>query len=183
MPPTLWTVGHSTRRVEELTEFLHAHGVLRLVDVRSIPYSRRNPQFNADVLVRSLASAGLHYQALPALGGRRKSRPDSVNLGWRNAGFRGYADYMQTAAFWTGVEELMELTAHAPSAIMCAEAVPWRCHRSLVADAMVSRGCTVRHILTETKADSHILTPFACVRDGRLSYPKPPDTDVTPRLF
>lgn len=183
MSQLLWTVGHSTRPIAEFIELLQAHGIQLLVDVRTIPYSRRNPQFNTDTLADSLVKASLQHQHLPALGGRRRSRPDSVNLGWRSAGFRGYADYMQTAPFWQSLEELMKLATATTTAIMCAEAVPWRCHRSLIADALVSRGWTVRHILTSAKADPHTLTPFAKLENGRLTYPKPTTSEPTPPLF
>jgi uncharacterized protein (DUF488 family) len=183
MPSQLWTIGHSTRPIEELLELLHAHGIRHLVDVRLIPYSRRNPQYHTDALAESLRQAGFTYQLLPALGGRRKSRPDSVNLGWRNVSFRGYADYMQTDEFQHGLDELMRVAQIAHTAIMCAEAVPWRCHRSLVADALVGRGWEVRHIMTAAKADLHSITPFAQVKDGRLTYPAPTSSDAGLRLF
>jgi len=179
----LWTIGHSTRPIEEFIELLQAHGVQLLVDVRTIPYSRRNPQFNTGALAESLLRAGLRYQHLPTLGGRRKSRPDSVNLGWRNVGFRGYADYMQTNEFLRALEELMAYGKERATAIMCAEAVPWRCHRSLIADALVSRGWTVRHILTTAEAQPHQLTPFAKLENGTLTYPEPTEQSFTPRLF
>ncbi len=126
MARSLWTIGHSTRRIEEFIELLQVRGIRLLVDVRTLPYSRRNPQFNTGALAESLVKADLQYQHLPALGGRRKSRSDSVNLGWRSAGFRGYADYMQTDEFWRALEELMAYGKKRPTAIMCAEAVPWR---------------------------------------------------------
>jgi uncharacterized protein (DUF488 family) len=187
MPPVLWTIGHSTRPLEEFIGLLKAHDVQLLLDVRSIPYSRRYPQFHTRTLATALADAGVQYRHLPALGGRRESRPDSMNLGWRNAGFRGYADYMQTEAFQRGLEELMGLAASVSSSparpgraktrpfpgtvIMCAEAVPWRCHRSLIADALVIRSWEVRHILSSARADTHTLTSFAALVDGRLVYP------------
>lgn len=183
MARSLWTIGHSTRPIEEFIELLQARGIRLLVDVRTIPYSRRNPQFNTAALAESLVQAGLQYLHLPTLGGRRKSRPDSGNLGWRNVGFRGYADYMQTDIFWGALEELMVHGKKSPTAIMCAEAVPWRCHRSLIADALVSRGWTVRHILTTVEAQPHQLTPFAKLENGTLTYPKPIATDATSRLF
>ncbi len=182
-PPSLWTIGHSTRPIEEFLKLLESHDIRLLLDVRTTPYSRRNPQFNSDRLADSLAKAGFQYKHLPSLGGRRKSRPDSVNLGWRNTSFRGYADYMQTVHFQGALEELMRLAASARTAIMCAEAVPWRCHRSLISDALVSRGWTVRHILTQDQADLHHLTPFARLERGILSYPVPAATDSAPRLF
>jgi uncharacterized protein (DUF488 family) len=179
----LWTIGHSTRPIEELLALLKVHTIGLLVDVRTIPYSRRNPQFHTDVLARSLAGAGLRYHHLRALGGRRKANADSVNLGWRNLSFRGYADYMQTDSFSEGLRELVSLSEASRTAIMCAEAVPWRCHRSLIADALVSQGYEVRHILAATKTERHALTSFARVRNGRLTYPKPADSEQTSRLF
>jgi uncharacterized protein (DUF488 family) len=171
MAPCLWTVGHSTRALEEFLELLSAHGIRHLVDVRLIPYSRRNPQYHTEALAESLKEASLTYHRLPSLGGRRRSRPDSINTGWRNASFRGYADYMATPAFEQGLEELIRIAGPAITAIMCAEAVPWRCHRSLIADVLVSRGWNVRHIMTPAKATLHTLTSFARVKDGRLTYP------------
>lgn len=179
----LRTIGHSTRSIEEFIALLQAHGIRVLADVRSIPYSRRNPQFSTAALRESLREAGLEYRHLPALGGRRNARPDSVNLGWRSAGFRGYADYMQTDPFWRAIEELMRAADPSPTAIMCAEAVPWRCHRSLIADAFVSRGWTVRNILTNEKAELHTLTPFAKLDQGMLTYPAPDRSDQPSRLF
>jgi uncharacterized protein (DUF488 family) len=180
---TLWTVGHSTRSVEELIRLLQAHGIRWLVDVRALPYSRRNPQFNTDALAKSLQDAGIRYLALPRLGGRRKTRADSINVGWRNAGFRGYADYMQTDEFRAGLQQLMTVAETSWTAIMCAEAVPWRCHRSLIADALVSQGWEVRHILSGTKANPHAFTPFAQVIDGQICYPKTSAADSTSGLF
>ena len=183
MSHSIWTIGHSTRPIEELVGLLKRHEIQLVVDVRIIPYSRRNPQFHMATLAASLKNAGLHYHHLPALGGRRKSRPDSVNLGWRNTSFRGYADYMQTEAFEKGLKELTSREENARTAIMYAEAVPWRCHRSLIADALICRGWEVRHILSPTKADAHALTPFARLENGRLTYPAPAVSDQTPSLF
>jgi len=183
MSHLLWTIGHSTRPIEAFIELLQTHDIHLLEDVRTIPYSRRNPQFHTDALAESLVRAGLQYQHLPTLGGRRKSRPDSVNRGWRNAGFRGYADYMQTDTFWGALEELMAYGTSAPTAIMCAEAVPWRCHRSLVADALVTRGWTVRHILSGAEAPPHQITPFARIMNDTLTYPEQTSQEPTPRLF
>lgn len=179
---TLWTVGHSTRPIDELVALLETHGIRLLVDVRTTPYSRHNPQFNSERLAASLVKAGFQYRHRPPLGGRRKGRPDSVNVGWRNASFRGYADYMQTDEFKRAIEELMAAGRKDPTAILCAEAVPWRCHRSLIADALVSRGWTVRHILAPDQADAHRLTPFARLENGLLLYPEGPRADE-PRLF
>ena len=178
--PTIWTVGHSTRPIGEFTDFLHAHEIRLLVDVRTIPRSRHNPQFNTDTLAESLKEAGLSYLHMPALGGLRKARKDSINEGWRNASFRGYADYMQTEEFSHALEELMMHGRQNPTAIMCAEAVPWRCHRSLIADALVTRGWDIRHIMSPEKATPHVLTSFAHFEKGKLTYPKPTDP---PSLF
>ena len=178
--PTIWTVGHSTRPIGEFTDFLHAHEIRLLVDVRTIPRSRHNPQFNTESLAESLKEADLSSVHMPALGGLRKARIDSINQGWRNASFRGYADYMQTAEFWNALEELLMHGQQHPTAIMCAEAVPWRCHRSLIADALVTRGWEVRHIMSPEKATQHILTSFAHIEKGKLTYPKPTDP---PSLF
>ncbi|MES4785475.1 MAG: DNA repair protein [Nitrospiraceae bacterium] len=171
MPQILWTIGHSTRLIEEFLRLLEAHGITLLVDVRTIPYSRRNPHFNRETFAAGLKNAGLAYNHLPVLGGRRRPRPDSPNQGWRNAGFRGYADYMQTDVFKQGVEELDRLAQAHPTAIMCAEAVPWRCHRSLIADALIGRGLDIRHIITTAKAEQHQLTSFAKLDNGTLVYP------------
>ena len=179
----MWTIGHSTRLIEAFIELLHAHDIQQLVDVRTIPYSRRHPQFNTDALAERLASAGIGYHHLPALGGRRKSRLDSTNRGWRSAGFRGYADYMQTDEFRAGLDELMGYRRITQTAIMCAEAVPWRCHRQLIADALVSRGWQVRHILSAAEAPAHQITPFAKFEHGALTYPEQTVQEPTARLF
>jgi uncharacterized protein (DUF488 family) len=181
--PTIWTVGHSTRPIGEFTKFLRTHEIRLLVDVRTIPRSRHNPQFNTDRLAESLKEAGLVSLHMPALGGLRKPRKDSINNGWRNASFRGYADYMQTPEFWSALEELKMHGRQGPTAIMCAEAVPWRCHRSLIADALVARGWEVRHILSQVKTDEHRLTPFAVIDGDTLAYPQPADPLDPPRLF
>ncbi|MDP1948033.1 MAG: DUF488 domain-containing protein [Nitrospirota bacterium] len=182
-PPTIWTIGHSTRPIGEFTDLLRAHSINLLVDVRTVPRSRHNPQFNSDTLAKILREAGLTYLHMPALGGLRKARLDSINDGWRNSSFRGYADYMQTDEFSSALEELMADSRLQPTAIMCAEAVPWRCHRSLIADALSSRGWTVRHILSPVKADEHRLTPFAVVDGDRIVYPQPDDPLAPRRLF
>jgi uncharacterized protein (DUF488 family) len=169
--PTLYSIGHSTRPIDAFLEILRAHGIRQLADIRTIPRSRRVPQFNTDALRETLAAAGIGYAHLPALGGLRKPRPDSPNGGWRNASFRGYADYMATEEFARGLEALVDLAATAPTAMMCAEAVPWRCHRSLVADALLARGIRTLHLMSPTKADEHELTSFAKIAAGRVSYP------------
>lgn len=171
MALVLYTIGHSTHSIEEFIALLRGHGVAQVADVRSIPKSRHCPQFNGDVLGISLGSAGIGYAQITALGGRRHSRKDSVNMGWRNASFRGYADYMATAEFAQGLKELIDLASARPTATMCAEAVPWRCHRSLIADAMTVGGWDVREILSAAPARMHQLTPFLKVIDGNLYYP------------
>ena len=178
--PTIWTIGHSTRPIGEFIDCLRTHEIRLLVDVRTIPRSRHNPQFNTERLAGSLKDAGLSSLHMPALGGLRTARKDSINNGWRNASFRGYADYMQTADFWNALEELMMQSQQGPSTMMCAEAVPWRCHRSLIADALMSRGWDVRHIMSPDTATSHILTSFAHFEKGTLTYPNPTDP---PSLF
>ncbi len=175
-----FTIGHSTRSLDELIELLRAFGVDQLADIRTVPRSRRHPHFSIDALSRSLPAAGIGYRHFPGLGGLRKPRADSPNIGWRHPSFRGYADYMQTAAFAEALAELIawahEGRASSPSlvrntAAMCSEAVWWRCHRQLVADALVARGFTVRHIMTTTSAPAHALTAFARVEGGRVAYP------------
>jgi uncharacterized protein (DUF488 family) len=166
------TIGHSTRAIEEFIGILKAHQIAQLVDVRTIPKSRHNPQFNRENLPDSLKAAGIAYRHMPGLGGLRHARADSINTGWRNASFRGFADYMQTPEFDQNLQELIELAAAKPTAIMCAEAVPWRCHRSLIADALVARGIPVLEILSATSARPHSLTPFARVHGTVVTYPK-----------
>lgn len=168
---TIWTTGHSTRSIEEFLGLLTPNGIQRLVDIRTIPKSRRHPHFGSEALARSLTGAGIAYTHLPGLGGLRKARPDSTNTAWRHAGFRGYADYMQTPAFDAALDELIALASSARVAIMCAEAVPWRCHRQLVADALVARGIEAREIESPAKTRAHSLTDWARVQDGRVRYP------------
>lgn len=170
---TIFTVGHSTRSVEDFIALLHAHGVDALVDIRSVPRSRHNPQFNADALPRALATAGIDYVPMKALGGLRHTTKASVNGAWRNASFRGYADYMQTPDFARALTELMVLARGRRLALMCAEAVPWRCHRSLLADALAVRGVPVVELLSATSARPHTLTPFAHVDGVQVTYPAP----------
>jgi uncharacterized protein (DUF488 family) len=170
----VFTVGHSTRSVDEFVELLRGHGVGQVADVRTIARSRHNPQFNEDALERSLSREEIGYIHMKALGGFRHALKDSPNDGWRNASFRGFADYMATAEFREGLEELKTIAELRHTAIMCAEAVPWRCHRSLIADALLSRGWPVRDILSPTDAPAHRLTPFARVERGQLTYPAPP---------
>ena len=169
----LFTIGHSTHSIEEFIELLCAHHVQHLVDVRSIPKSRHVPQFNTDALASSLRANSIDYSHLKALGGRRHSRKDSINTGWRNTAFRGYADYMVTPQFAAGLAALIQIASAVPTAIMCAEAVPWRCHRSLIADAMILNGWEVRDILATAPAAEHKLTPFLKVVNGQPTYPAP----------
>jgi uncharacterized protein (DUF488 family) len=167
----IFTVGHSTHPIEEFVRILEAHGIKQLVDVRTIPRSRRNPQFNSEALAASLKSVGIAYLHMAGLGGLRRPRPDSRNTGWRNASFRGYADHMQTPAFHQDLQTLIDVASEAPTAIMCAEAVPWRCHRSLIADALLARGIEVQEILSVAKSQPHVLTPFARVEGTEVTYP------------
>src|SRR4030095_9521940 len=164
-PSAIYTVGHSTRSADEFVALLAAHDVRLLVDVRTIPRSRHNPQFNSDRLPKTLQEAGIEYAHMPALGGLRRPSPHSVNFGWRNDSFRGYADYMQTEAFSLALDQLIGLAASASTAIMCAEAVPWRCHRSLIADALVVRGIEALEIVSTTRTAPHAITSFARI-DG-----------------
>lgn len=171
--PVLYTIGHSTHSIEELLALLQAHGIRHLVDVRSVPKSRHVPQFNSDALASSLNSAGIAYTHIKNLGGRRHSRKNSTNTGWRNTSFRGYADYMATPQFAEGLASLTQIASTTPTAIMCAEAVPWRCHRSLIADALILKGWQVRDILTAAPAAEHKLTPFLIAVNGQPTYPDP----------
>ncbi len=168
---TVFTIGHSTRPLVEFIEMLRAHGVRRVVDVRSIPRSRHNPQFNRETLARHLRAARIGYLHLKKLGGLRHAKADSANMGWHNSSFRGFADYLQTEDFLAGLVRLEKLAAGKPTAIMCAEAVPWRCHRSLIADALVVRKIPVEDIISLTRTQAHELTPFARVRGLRTTYP------------
>ncbi len=167
----IFTIGHSTRPLDELVALLRAFEIAVLADIRTIPRSRNNPQFNGEALRQSLRSRRLRYVQLPELGGLRRSSADSPNTGWRNASFRGYADYMLSEEFEAGLAKLHELSAERRVALMCAEAVPWRCHRSLVADALTVRGAKVEHIMSAARANPHRLTPFARVEGKRLTYP------------
>lgn len=168
---TVFTIGHSTRMWEEFLELLRAHGIKRVVDVRSIPKSRHNPQFNREVLSVKLRGARIGYVHLRRLGGLRHARRDSPNMGWRNASFRGFADYMQTPEFEKGLQRLIKLAKEKKTAIMCAEAVPWRCHRSLIADALTVRGIRAAQIISGKRVQIHTLTSFGCVKGDSISYP------------
>jgi uncharacterized protein (DUF488 family) len=166
-----FTIGHSTRSVENFIALLLAHHIELIVDVRTVPRSRRNPQFNRETLPESLNAADIRYEHAAALGGFRRPGPHSPNTGWRNASFRGYADYMQTAAFAAAIESLAERTRLQRLAVMCAEAVPWRCHRSLIADALVARGITVEEIISTTRTQPHAMTSFSRVEGTTITYP------------
>lgn len=167
----IFTIGHSNRTIEEFIRLLRENGVERVIDIRTIPKSRHNPQFNEDVLAAALRAKRIGYVHLKKLGGLRHARADSVNLGWHNTSFRGFADYMQTEEFEQGLERAMKLAEAKPSALMCAEAVPWRCHRSLVADGLMVHGFPVMDIISASSPREHTLTPFARVRGTKIAYP------------
>ena len=167
----IWTIGHSTRTIEEFIGALEANGIKLLADVRLLPGSKRYPQFNQEDLAKSLSQRGLGYQHFPELGGRRKAKKDSPNTAWRNQSLRGYADHMETAEFASGIARLQEMAdSFGAAAIMCAEAVWWKCHRSLIADYLKAHGVEVIHIIDERKADPHPFTSAARIVDGKLSY-------------
>jgi uncharacterized protein (DUF488 family) len=168
---TVFTIGHSTRSVQEFIALLSAHSIELVVDVRTVPRSRRNPQFNRETLPESLQVADIGYEHVAALGGFRHPSLQLTNAGWRNASFRGYADYMQTAAFAAAIETLTERAKRQRLAVMCAEAVPWRCHRSLIADALVARGIGVEEIISTNRTQPHAMTPFAHVEGTAVTYP------------
>ena len=169
--PLICTIGHSTHPLDEFVNLLKKNEVTHLLDVRTVPRSRHNPQFNKETLPDSLGAAGVKYTHLPGLGGLRHARKDSINEGWRNASFRGYADYMQTQEFVENVNRVIELAAHDHCALMCAEAVPWRCHRSLIADALVVRGVRVEDIIDNHGRKPHSLTPWAQTDGLKIFYP------------
>jgi uncharacterized protein (DUF488 family) len=177
----LYTIGHSTRSLDELVKLLRAAHVTALADIRTIPRSRHNPQFDRDALRTSLRNRRLRYVHVPTLGGLRRARKDSPNQAWRNASFRGFADYMQTDDFEAGLAELRELAGHGTVAVMCAEAVPWRCHRSLVADALLARGAHVEHITGPGQPKAHRLTAFAHVAGTQVTYPSEAEASPPPR--
>jgi uncharacterized protein (DUF488 family) len=170
-PPIVLTIGHSTRTLEEFIGLLRAHEVTWVVDVRTVPRSRYNPQFNEASLPGSLRDAGLGYVHMPGLGGLRHAKRDSLNQGWRNTSFRGYADYMQTPEFEQSLDELVRLANRERIALMCAEAVPWRCHRSLIADALLVRGIRSEDIMGPNRRQVHTMTPFAQVQGTTITYP------------
>ena len=170
-PAVVWTVGHSTHSLEDFGQLLQSHGIQKVIDIRTIPRSRHNPQFNRETLPASLTAFGIGYVHMAGLGGLRHSRKDSVNTGWRNSSFRGFADYMQTEDFEKNIKILLRQVKKERVVLMCAEALPWRCHRSLIADALVVRGLAVEHIMSSTKIQPHELTPFALVQGTQLIYP------------
>jgi uncharacterized protein (DUF488 family) len=168
---TLYTIGHSTRPISEFVDLLKIYGIKQLVDVRTIAKSRHNPQFSEESLSLSLPKEKIKYIHDKGLGGLRRAKKDSINNGWRNASFRGYADYMQTEEFSQALEGLKARSLKTPTVIMCAEAVPWRCHRSMIADALTKQKWEVRHIMSKTSANTHKLTSFAKLKKGKIFYP------------
>lgn len=170
MTETIWTVGHSTRSITEFVTLLLSFEIAVIVDVRTFPGSRRYPQFNKERLSESLAEAGIAYQHFPDLGGRRRAKADSLNMAWRNDSFRGYADYMETADFRSGIKRLLEIARARRTVVMCAEAVWWRCHRSLISDYLKANGVEVIHIIDTGKSQEHPFTSAAQIVDGELSY-------------
>jgi uncharacterized protein (DUF488 family) len=171
--PLVLTIGHSTHALNDFIRMLQGHDVTMVADVRTVPRSRHNPQFNRDTLPQALAAGGIGYVHLAGLGGWRSPRAPSPNQGWRSPGFQGYADYMLTPEFEQHLQALMELARRERVALMCAEAVPWRCHRSLISDALLVRGMAVEHIMSTESTQPHRLTPFARVDGTRLTYPAP----------
>ena len=170
--PMVCTIGHSNRTIEDFVSLLWSNEIGRVLDVRTVPRSRHNPQFNLDTLPATLVAVGISYTHLPGLGGLRRPRPDSPNAGWRNLSFRGYADYMQSTEFQENVERVVDMSAAERCALMCAEAVPWRCHRSLVGDALLVRGVPVEDIVGPGSRRPHVLTRFAQVDGMRITYPE-----------
>ena len=171
LPTVVLTVGHSDRPLEDFLRLLRAHRVTLVADVRKMPGSRGNPQYNRDPLAQALREAGIGYSHWPGLGGLRRRRPDSPNTGWQNPSFQGYADYMLTPEFEESLQSLLEQARGQRAALMCAEAVPWRCHRSLIADALSVRGIAVEHILSASRTQPHLLRPWARVQGTRITYP------------
>lgn len=182
MSATVYTVGHSTRSLDDFVALLHREGIRALVDVRAFPMSRRHPHFNQESLAVSLGAHGIAYRHAPALGGRRRPRANSPNLAWRNESFRAYADHMSTPSFREAITELIAGAHHVRTTVMCAEAVPWKCHRSLIADALVARGCEVRHVL-DASTDQHDLMDIARVENGEITYPAPNTPEPQTELF
>ncbi len=178
MKLTVYTVGHSTRSLEEFIRLLRTYRIETVVDVRTIPKSRHTPQFNEHTVRAALEWSGIAYVHLAALGGLRHTTKDSINTAWRNRSFRGFADYMQTPEFTRGIERLIEIAEAGRTVILCAEAVPWRCHRSLIGDALLVRDVQVEDIMSETSSSAHTLTPWARVHGHRITYPDPLSADV-----
>ena len=170
---TIYTIGHSTHPIEKFIEMLKAHDIRLIADVRTIPRSWHNPQYNNNALSASLRRHDIGYVPLPGLGGLRHAKKDSINLGWENASFRGFADYMQTEGFEKGLSDLTEIAEKQRTTLLCAEALPWRCHRSLIADVLVVRGIKVKHIMSKTSVKEHVLTLWAVVGGVKITYPKP----------
>ena len=177
IPPLIYTIGHSTRSIEEFIQLLQTYGIMEVIDIRTVPRSRHNPQFNRETLTDALNPAGISYLHFPGLGGLRHPRPDSQNIGWRNSSFRGFADYMQTYEFEKSLQKLIETARNKRIALMCAEAVPWRCHRALIADALTLRNIKVEHILSISRILVHSITPWALVNGMSIIYPGPGSTD------
>jgi uncharacterized protein (DUF488 family) len=182
-PLTIFTIGHSTHPIVSFIEQLQAHRIAQLIDIRTIPKSRRNPQFNSDALAASLHAASIAYVHMKDLGGLRHPRKDSINRGWRNDSFRGYADYMQTEEFSGALAGAVERAKIAPTVFMCAEALPWRCHRSLVSDALIVRGIRVLEIIGPAKPKEHTLTPFARVSATQITYPPDQRSLLAPESY
>ena len=171
MTETIYTIGHSTYTAEEFIRMLKTHGIQEVVDVRTIPKSRHNPQFNQDTLKEELGKNGIGYVWMKALGGLRHPAKTSINTAWKNESFRGYADYMQTSEFTRAIDQLIDIGKEKRVAVMCAEAVPWRCHRSLIGDALLARQINVEHILGEKSSKPHRLTAWAKVDGSKVTYP------------
>jgi uncharacterized protein (DUF488 family) len=170
-PSVVYTIGHSTRTIEEFLSLLRIHGIRQLADIRTVPRSKRHPHFEKDALDASLAAAGIGYRHYPSLGGLRKPRPDSTNTAWQHPAFRGYADHMETVEFRSGVEALIKSASEAPTVVMCAESVWWRCHRRLLSDALLVRGVPVLHILSAAEPKPHELSEFARAEPDGVTYP------------
>lgn len=171
---TVYSIGHSTRSIKAFIDILHAYGIDQVIDIRTIPRSRHNPQFNKDVLAKSLKDSKIKYLHVPGLGGLRHALRDSLNKAWRNASFRGFADYMQTEDFESALEKIIEISRHRRIVLVCAESVPWRCHRSLVADALLVRKIETVDIFSKKTSKKHTLTPWARVRGKKITYPETP---------
>ncbi len=171
MPRQIFTIGHSTRTWDDFVAILKSHNIQALADVRRFPGSRRHPHFNAGAMKDALPRDAIQYLPMPALGGRRPAQPDSPNTAWRNASFRGYADYMRTPEFLSALDSLQSIASEKPTAFMCAEALPWQCHRSLIADALLIRGWEVLDIYDARQIKPHTLTKFAKVRGTEITYP------------